>query len=143
MPFKQPHAFESTESQWRSCVHIVPGVRTSAFALPTHAFAWHAVFGAQSSSFVHASSETTGSHSAQPHSFPPAEKGLSVLLAEPESFFAAGGSSSDDTGEDEGTGLTGAGVSSHATGMARTSANPTTEVIEQRSMPGAVYWPPR
>lgn len=117
-------------------MHIVFGVRTSAFALATHAVAWHAVFGAQSSFFVHASSETTGSHSEQPHNFPPAENGFAVS-ATPESFGAIG--ASEETGEVEATGLTGAGVvSSQAAGMAITSANPTAEAIEQR-MVLAVY----
>ena len=91
---------------------------------------------------MHASSDTTGSHSAQPHSFPPAENGFSWTAA-PESFFVAGGSS-DEVGDDDATGLTGVGVVvSHAAGMARISANPTADVIEQRSIDLAVYWPAR
>jgi len=59
-PETHPHAFASIESHCRSCVHIVSGFRGSAFVFAMHAFAWHAVAGAQSSSLVHVSFETAG-----------------------------------------------------------------------------------
>jgi len=52
-------------------VHIAFGLAGSAFALPTHAVAWHCVAAAQSVSFEHESALTTGA--SRPHFGKPGE----------------------------------------------------------------------
>lgn len=60
--------FASAVSHRMIAVHVVPGFGGTAFAFATQASAWQGVAAAQSASVVHASSETTGLHSAHPQS---------------------------------------------------------------------------
>ncbi len=123
----------STESQRRIIVHAVRGVEGLALAFATQASAWQGVAGAQSESWVHASSETTGLHNAQPQSgntgressagrklasLPPSE------LASPSSEGAA---VLTEGGAETGAAAGAAGVSTHPApnSVTATSAAPT------------------
>jgi len=51
-------------------VHIVPGASVPALAVATHLSGWHVAIGAQSESFVHGSSESTGAFTAPSENTP-------------------------------------------------------------------------
>lgn len=103
-------------------MHIWSGLRGSALALPTHAFAWHGVEGAHSSSLLHASLDGSGAQSEHPQSF------ASPNGEAPASLPGAGAST-------VAVGAVGGGAAVEASQAAANTAHKSSE----RRISGAVY----
>ncbi|WP_232379457.1 hypothetical protein [Polyangium fumosum] len=96
-----------TSALWQSAIieQTVSGLRGSARDAATHARAWHGTEGAQSASFVHASSLFTGAGKLQTNG--PGAAALGGLLATGELTAAPGPPPSDTPGPAVGSPLGG------------------------------------